>query len=207
MIEVQYPALDVTKNALVTMEKVKETLSSAVTTGDDETLENAQTYAQETQTMLQNIKSIDPNLSAEINGILKSFNDYYTLAFDVSKSMIDGTADYSKSGQLSTTMNNNYDNAFENLTTFRDVRTKAFQTDIQDASDSGQSTVVIGGVLAFIVIILLLATAFPIVRGIKGSIVQVVNSLKDITQEDGDLSVRIVSNNQDEIGDLVHWFN
>ena len=104
-------------------------------------------------------------------------------------------------------MNNNYDNAFENLTTFRDVRTKAFQTDIQDASDSGQSTVVIGGGLAFIVIILLLATAFPIVRGIKGSIVQVVNSLKDITQEDGDLSVRIVSNNQDEIGDLVHWFN
>lgn len=207
VIEVQYPALDVTKNALLTMEKVKETLSSAVTTGDGETLENAQTYAQETQTMLQNIKSIDPNLSAEINGILKSFNDYYTLAFDVSKSMIDGTADYSKSGQLSTTMNNNYDNAFENLTTFRDVRTKAFQTDIQDASDSGQSTVVIGGVLAFIVIILLLATAFPIVRGIKGSIVQVVNLLKDIAQEDGDLTVRIVSNNQDEIGDLVHWFN
>jgi len=207
VIEVQYPALDVTKNALVTMEKVKETLSSAVTTGDDETLENAQTYAQETQTMLQNIKSIDPNLSAEINGILKSFNDYYTLAFDVSKSMIDGTADYSKSGQLSTTMNNNYDNAFENLTTFRDVRTKAFQTDIQDASDSGQSTVVIGGVLAFIVIILLFATAVPIVRGIKGSIVQVVNLLKDIAQEDGDLTVRIVSNNQDEIGDLVHWFN
>jgi methyl-accepting chemotaxis protein len=207
VIEVQYPALDVTKNALVKMEKVKETLTSAVTTADEETLENAQTYAKETQTLLQNIKSIDPNLSADINGILKSFNDYYNLAFDVSKSMIDGTADYSKLGQLSTTMNNNYDSAFKNLTNFKDVRTKAFQTDIQEASDSGQSTVVIGGIMALLTIILLFATAVPIVNGIKGSIVQVVNSLKDIAQEDGDLTVRINSNNQDEIGDLVHWFN
>jgi methyl-accepting chemotaxis protein len=207
VIEVQYPALDITKSALVKMEKVKETLTSAVTTADEDTLENAQTYAQDTQTMLQNIKSIDPNLSAQINRILKSFNDYYKLAFDVSQSMINGTADYSKLGELSTTMNSSYDNAFENLTTFKDVRTKAFQTDIQEASDSGQSTVVIGGIMALMTIILLFATAIPIVNGIKGSIVQVVNSLKDIAQEDGDLTVRIISNNQDEIGDLVNWFN
>ena len=207
VIEIQYPALDVTKNALVKMEKVKETLSSAVTTGDEESLENAKNHAQETQTLLQNIKSINPNLSTEINSILKSFNDYYSLAFDVSKSMIDGTADYSKLGELSATMNNNYDNAFTNLTNFKEVRTKAFQTDIQEANDSSHSTIVIGGIMALLTIILLFATAVPIVNGIKGSIVQVVNSLKDIAQEDGDLTVRIKSRNQDEIGDLVHWFN
>lgn len=205
--EVQYPALDVTKNALVNVGKVKDALTSAVTTADEETLENAQIYAKETQALLENIKTIDPSLSTEINGILKSFNDYYSLAFDVSKSMIDGSADYSKIGGLSVKMNENYDNTFKNLTDFKDVRTKAFQTDIQEASDSGESTVVIGGVMALLTIILLFATAVPIVNGIKGSIVQVVDSLKDIAQEDGDLTVRIQSNNKDEIGDLVHWFN
>ncbi|MBU3005083.1 methyl-accepting chemotaxis protein [Paraglaciecola arctica] len=207
VIEVQYPALDVTKNALVKMEKVKETLSSAVTTGDEESLENALNHAKETQDLLQNIKSIAPDLSADINSILQSFNSYYNLAFDVSKSMIDGTADYSKLGELSTTMNNNYDNAFTNLSNFKEARIKAFQTDIQEASDNGHSTIVIGGVMALLTIILLFATAIPIVNGIKGSIVQVVNSLKDIAQEDGDLTVRIQSKNKDEIGDLVHWFN
>jgi methyl-accepting chemotaxis protein len=207
VIDVQYPALDVTKSALVKMEKVKETLTSAVTTADEETLENAQSYAKETQALLQEIKSIDPKLSTEINGILDSFNDYYNLAFSVSKSMIDGTADYAKLGELSSTMNDNYDDAVKHLANFKDVRTKAFQTDIRDASDSGQSTVLIGGVMALLTIILLFATAIPIVSGIKGSIVQVVNSLKDIAQEDGDLTVRISSKNQDEIGDLVHWFN
>lgn len=207
VIEVQYPALDVTKTALVKMEKVKESLTSAVTTADEETLENAQNYAKETQALLQDIKTIDAKLSTEINSILKSFNDYYSLAFSVSKSMIDGTADYSKLGEQSATMNNNYDSAFKNLTNFKDVRTKAFQTDIQEASDRGRSTIIIGGLMALLTIILLFATAVPIVSGIKGSIVQVVNSLKDIAQEDGDLTVRIKSKNQDEIGDLVHWFN
>jgi methyl-accepting chemotaxis protein len=207
VIEVQYPALDMTKNALVKMEKVKESLGSAAMAGDVDTLEIAQNQAKETQAMLENIKSIDPKLSSEVNTILKSFNDYYDLAFSVSNSMIDGTADYAKLGELSTRMNNNYDNAIKDLNDFKDVRTKAFQTDIQDASDSGQSTVVIGGVMALLTIILLFATAVPIVNGIKGSIVQVVNSLKDIAQEDGDLTVRIQSNNKDEIGDLVHWFN
>jgi methyl-accepting chemotaxis protein len=57
------------------MEKVKESLSSAAMAGDEETLDVAQNHAKETQDMLQNIKSIDPNLSSEINTILKSFND------------------------------------------------------------------------------------------------------------------------------------
>jgi methyl-accepting chemotaxis protein len=207
VIDVQYPALDVTKTALVKMEKVKETLSSAAMAGDEETFETAQDYAKETQDLLKNIKSIDPTLSPEVNGILKAFNDYYSLALDVSKSMIDGTADYSKLGELSATMNSNYDNAIKDLTNFKDIRTKAFQTDIQEASDSGHSTILIGGVMALLTIILLFATAIPIVNGIKGSIVQVVDSLKDIAQEDGDLTVRIKSKNKDEIGDLVHWFN
>ncbi len=31
--------------------------------------------------------------------------------------------------------------------------------------------------------------------------------MKDIAQENGDLTVRISTKSQDEIGELVHWFN
>ena len=61
--------------------------------------------------------------------------------------------------------------------------------------------------MAIITTVLLFATALPIVQGIKGSIVQVVNSLRDIAQEDGDLTVRINTSAKDEIGELVKWFN
>ncbi|MEP1384166.1 MAG: methyl-accepting chemotaxis protein [Paraglaciecola sp.] len=207
VIEVEYPSVDLSKTALVKMEKVKEALTSAVTTADEDTLSNAQTFASETQKLLQDIKSIDPILSSEISKILNSFNEYYEIAFTVSKSMIDGTADYSKLGEMSTKMNNSYDSAFKGLTSFKDARVNSFQTDIQEASSNGESMILIGFILALFTIVLLFATAIPIVNGIKGSIVEVVSSLKDIAQGDGDLTVRLNSKNKDEIGDLVNWFN
>lgn len=207
VIEVEYPSVDLSKNALVKMEKVKEALTSAVTTADEDTLNNAQIFASETKKLLQDIKSIDPILSSEVSKILESFNKYYELAFTVSKSMIDGTADYSKLGEMSTSMNNSYDSAFKGLTAFKDARVNSFQTDIREASANGESMILIGFILALFTIVLLFATAIPIVNGIKGSIVEVVSSLKDIAQGDGDLTVRLNSKNKDEIGDLVHWFN
>lgn len=58
--------------------------------------------------------------------------------------------------------------------------------------------------MCIVTTIALFAVAFPIVKGIKDSIVKVVHSLKDIAQEDGDLTVRIETHCEDEVGDLVH---
>ncbi|MDU0353439.1 methyl-accepting chemotaxis protein [Paraglaciecola aquimarina] len=207
IIEIEYPALDLTKNALVKVEKVKDTLSAAVTTGDEDGLVNAKVYADEAIQLLAEIQSIDSRFVAEIEHILSSFNDYYASAHSVSESMVNGTADYSKLSQLSAEMNSNYDDAVNRLITFKDSRTESFQTGIMVVSDSGQSIIIVGALMALATIVLLFATAVPIVSGIRGSIAEVVVSLKDIAQEDGDLTVRIKSKNKDEIGDLVYWFN
>ncbi|MFT2092289.1 methyl-accepting chemotaxis protein [Paraglaciecola sp. 2405UD69-4] len=207
VIEVEYPSLDLSKTALVKIEKVKESLTSAVTTADEDTLNNAEIYASETKQLLQQIKAIDPSLSTQVNNIQSAFDSYYSIAFEVSKTMIEGTADYSKLGEMSASMNNFYDNAFAGLTAFKDARLESFQTYIKQASASGESMISIGFILAVFTIVLLFATAIPIVNGLKGSIVQVVDSLKDIAKGDGDLTVRLTSKNKDEIGELVHWFN
>lgn len=205
--EVEFPALRASSAALVSIEKVKETLSSAVTTGDEETLELAEQYAGEARSSLRELNSMDTSLSQEANTILKNFNAYYELAYSVSQSMIDNTADFSKLGELSATMNSNYDNAMNALTTFEKHRLEGFQGAISDANSSAKLAITIGVIMCIVTTIILFAVAFPIVKGIKDSIVKVVNSLKDIAQEDGDLTVRIETHCEDEVGDLVHWFN
>lgn len=204
---VQYPALDATNNALVKMEKVRDTLSSAVTTGDEEALANAEEYAEQTTVLLEKIKSIEPNLSQEANQILTSFESYFELAFDVSKSMVNNTADFAKLGQLSANMNKHYTDATTALSTFRDARVNAFKHAIAESNAALENMVTFGAIMGGMTIFLLFATAIPIVNGIRSSIVKVVDSLKDIAQENGDLTVRIDSQGQDEVGDLVHWFN
>ena len=61
--------------------------------------------------------------------------------------------------------------------------------------------------LGAITILLLFAVATPIANSIHKSLNNVISSLKNIAQENGDLTVRLQSSNKDEIGDLVFWFN
>ena len=205
--DVQFPALLASREAFVNMEKVKETLSAAVTTGDEESLERAEELARVTQQKLNEISQVDPALRAESNEILNGFNTYYSTAFDVSKSMVDGTADFSRLGQLSQEMNSAFDNATAKLQEFSDARLATFENAIEESNESAQSLITIGLIMGVGTTILLFATALPIVTSLRKSVVDVVRSLKDIAQEDGDLTVRIETNNKDEIGDLVYWFN
>ena len=205
--KVQFPALQLSASTLVDMQKVRDTLSSAVTTGDQDTLAVAQDLAAEVETGLNQISSISPDFRSEISRISSGFEDYFKVAFDVSQSMVNGTADFSRLGELSSQMNGSYDGVIASMTRFRDAQQAAFEKAFKNTDSANTSLISTGVILTIAVTILLFATAVPIVRGIKQSIDDVVRSLKDIAQENGDLTVRIETKSEDEIGELVYWFN
>ena len=167
----------------------------------------AQNLAKEVKAGLNQIESISPEFRTEIAKISAGFDDYFKVAFDVSQSMVDGTADFSRLGELSSQMNSSYDDAIAAMSTFRDAQQAAFEEAFENTDRANTSLISTGVILAIVVTILLFATAVPIVRGIKQSIDDVVRSLKDIAQENGDLTVRIETKSEDEIGELVYWFN
>ena len=201
--QVQFPTLQISATTLVEMQKVRDTLASAVTTGDQDTLAMAQDLANEAKANLNQISSISSDFRPEISRIASGFDDYFKVAFEVSQSMVDGTADFSRIGELSAQMNKSYDGVIAAMTRFSDEQQIAFEKAFEDTDTANTSLISTGIVLAIAVTVLLFATAVPIVRGIKQSIDDVVRSLKDIAQENGDLTVRIETKSEDEIGDLV----
>ncbi len=205
--EVQFPALQLSASTLVDMQKVRDTLSSAVTTGDQDTLTIAKELAEDVENGLAKISSISPEFRPEISSISSGFDEYFKVAFDVSQSMVDGTADFSKLNELSSQMNSSYDGVIASMSRFRDVQQATFEEAFENTDSANTSLISTGVILAIVVTVLLFATAVPIVRGIKQSIDDVVRSLKDIAQENGDLTVRIETKSEDEIGELVYWFN
>ncbi|MBT0586858.1 methyl-accepting chemotaxis protein [Alteromonas oceanisediminis] len=204
---VQFPALLASREALVNMENVRGTLSAAVTTGDEESLSKAEELAAVTTQKLSEIGNVDPALRAESSAILDLFEQYYSTAFTVSQSMIDGTADFSRLAAQSEQMNSAFDNATRRLDAFSDARLAAFESAISESNEAAQALITTGVIMGIATTIVLFATAVPIVISLRSSIVDVVKSLKDIAEEDGDLTVRIQTANKDEIGDLVYWFN
>ena len=205
--KVQFPALQLSASTLVDMQKVRDTLASAVTTGDQDTLTMAQELAEEAKSGLNQIASISPEFRSEISRISSGFDNYFDVAYDVSQSMVKGTADFSRLGELSAQMNLSYDGAIAAMSQFRDAQQAAFEEAFKNTDSANTSLISTGVILAVVVTVLLFGTAVPIVRGIKQSIDDVVRSLKDIAQENGDLTVRIETKSEDEIGELVYWFN
>jgi methyl-accepting chemotaxis protein len=205
--DIQFPVLQAAESGLVALERVKESLASAVTTGDEEALKISNGFAQQLKKQLNQVSQLDTKLRQEITPILASFDDYYTVAFKVSEEMVSNTADMATIGERSQKMNADYDETQKKLARFSDVQRKDLTDSIDDANQQANRLISVGIVMGLVTTIVLFLTAVLVVGGIKSSLVSIINSLKDLAKEDGDLTVRIQTKSKDELGDLAFWFN
>ncbi len=205
--DVQFPLLQAAQSSLVLLERVKDSLASAVTTGDAEALKGAANFSQQFSQDLQQIANLNPDYRAATATIQQSFTAYYQVAYGVSQEMINNTADFSTLAQRSEKMNADYDTTARLLSQFRDQRLQQFTHSIDDASEQAGTLITVGIIMGVITTLLLFATAFPVARGIQNSLANMISSLQSLAKEDGDLTARIHTNSVDELGDLAHWFN
>lgn len=205
--DIQFPVLQASESALVSLERLKESLASAVTTGDEEALNGANKLAEQMKKQLTTVGQLESEVSREVGQILQSFDAYYAVAFKVSQEMVSNTADMATIGERSQKMNADYENTVNKLTSFRDVQLKQFKSAIDDANSQASQMITVGVIMMVITVLALFGTALPVVKGIDSSLGHIIRSLRDLAKEDGDLTVRIQTNSKDELGDLAFWFN
>ncbi len=205
--DIQFPVLQASESALVSLERLKESLASAVTTGDEEALNGANKLAEQMKKQLTTVGQLESEVSREVSQILQSFDAYYAVAFKVSQEMVSNTADMASIGERSQKMNADYENTVKKLTSFRDVQLTKFKNSIDDANGQASQMITVGVIMMVITVLALFGTALPVVRGIDSSLGHIIRSLRDLAKEDGDLTVRIQTKSKDELGDLAYWFN
>jgi len=205
--DIQFPVLQASESALVSLERLKESLASAVTTGDEEALNGANKFAEQMKKQLTTVGQLESEVSREVSQILQSFDAYYSVAFKVSQEMVSNTADMASIGERSQKMNADYENTVKKLTSFRDVQLNEFKNSIDDANGQASQMITVGVIMMVITVLALFGTALPVVRGIDSSLGHIIRSLRDLAKEDGDLTVRIETKSKDELGDLAYWFN
>lgn len=205
--KVEFRLLTASEFAIVRLDKIKETLANAATMGEAELVDNAKETADEMNEKLMSVSSLDAESGRFIRGWLDDFDEYLAAASGLSNQMIDGTADFDKIADSAANINKQYETIQEKMKTFQAARLNSFNTAFEMVVDNAESTGRTGIIIGVVTIVLLFAVAVPIALTAKRSLADLIASMKDIAQENGDLTVRIKTQSQDEIGELVHWFN
>ncbi|MFT6735250.1 MAG: methyl-accepting chemotaxis protein [Polaribacter sp.] len=204
---VRFPLLQISERNLVLLDKLKKTLSDAVAEGEAELLDEADKMAAQIKTNFKKREGVDTQTIDSILRLDKLFDSYYQLANEISFEMVEGTADFSTISKRSKAMSEHILLLQKELNQFQKEQMKSFTSAFKQVNEQSTATTNVGIAVAIITIVILFTVAISISNAIRHNLKKVVDSLKDIAQENGDLTVRIESNSEDEIGQLVFWFN
>ena len=204
--EQEFPILRASDRLLFGLERLSEQFKSAVTTGEQEQLVAARATYSSLNEDLATVASL-LKADAEVRKIKQGLTDYFSKAEAMVKTMLNGSADFARLAQQSEQMNADYNALKQSVEQFEADQLQIFKNSFTEVEVSAINLVKLGIAMGVITIILMLIVTVPVVWSIKNNLHNVVESLKSIAQENGDLTVRLKANTQDEIGDLVFWFN
>jgi methyl-accepting chemotaxis protein len=205
--DVYFPVVQKADANLVKLRQIKELLNTAVSTGEVEFIQNANVLKQEVISDIETIIDLWTDRSQENRDLREQFKKYYSLANEVSAGMLNGTLDMSK-------MSSKIDNMNSSLVTVKTSMEKLsldalneFNQTVDVSISDAQKALNLGMLVTGITIAILLLLGWSIVSSIGTALGSLLISLKDIASGDGDLTKRIEKTSNDELGDVVDWFN
>ena len=161
-------------------------------------------------TMLDNAEEIVrlyPAASEEVTALKKSIKNYYDIADSISRGMILGSIDFSILDSKIEAMTAAEAELQKGLEVFHANSLEAFQKAIENTKNTSDLLLTAGFWTSVITLLVVSAISLVITNTITRAIKDIVSSIKDIAQGEGDLTKRIPVKSEDEIGELVIWFN
>lgn len=199
-----FPGLEVATENVASLDKIVDGLNSAVASGEKDMLTNTDTLASKVRDGYKRLHELDKTGAADTEKLTQEFDAYYIAARGVSAGMLSGsTPDPQAIGAMSASL----ETYRKHLTSFRDEAHKRFTAAIDESKSSADRAMIIGFVIAALSFCVSLALGLVVALTVKRNVDSVVSSLRDIAEGEGDLRRRIPVVSQDEIGQLVMWFN
>ncbi len=204
---IYYPVLEA---ATITSSKTTEltqSIETAVTIGDEEIIGETRSVFAEIKNQLNIISKLQPSKSNEVERLKREVDDYYQSATYLANGLIMNTINFDNLSALAKINNEKLTRFLTDLADFKNARKNEFTAlvDVSLArSDYGRDRGIIIGVA---VMFLVLLACYLLTVSVTGSLRKVSDSLKEIAQGNGDLTVRIQYPNKDEVGLVVYWFN
>lgn len=205
--KVYYPVMNSASLNVYLVNQLAERFNLAVTLGDTELLEaNRSTY----QKIINNFElqaSLQPTLSNDIGILTDALKSYFDGSYLVAQGMIDGTISLQAAGQKAANNTNTLEKLTQTLDSFSTDRVNEFEASVSDLESENVQASQLMSTLGAMALLIISLVGWYVVRGIKKDLSLITDKMRDIADGDGDLTVRLVHDKQDELKELVASFN
>lgn len=205
--QINFPILDYTSKAWLKLFAARTAMQTAISEGEPDLITEAKGHQKNMNEMLDEIARLEPAYTNQVSALQKKFETYMNSAESLTRGMIDGNMDMAVMQSSAKNMNQYYQEFTTQLGEFRDTAYADFSQRLQKANEESNQAVITGLVIGVIVIAILLVAAFMISNTIASNINRIIHSLAGMATGKGDLTVRLQTKAQDEVGDLVTQFN
>ncbi|CCU72205.1 methyl-accepting chemotaxis protein [Thalassolituus oleivorans] len=202
-----FPVVQESRSNLVRLSRIEELFSTAVTTGEEDFIKAATRLQEEMNVGFATLSKLWPDSESQISASKEGFNRYFKSALALSEGMITGTLAPAGMAGAVETMNLALEASRASLQNYSETSVNAFNDIVTSSNQSAQQALTLGVLVTVVTLIILIAVAWSTSRSIRTAVVGLLHSLKDIASGEGDLTRRIEKTSQDEIGDVVDWFN
>ncbi|MDF1641782.1 MAG: methyl-accepting chemotaxis protein [Thalassolituus sp.] len=202
-----FPVVQESRSNLVRLSRIEELFSTAVTTGEEDFIKAATRLQEEMNVGFATLSKLWPDSESQISASKEGFNRYFKSALALSEGMINGTLAPAGMAGAVETMNLALEASRASLQNYSETSVNAFNDIVTSSNQSAQQALTLGVLVTVVTLIILIAVAWSTSRSIRTAVVGLLHSLKDIASGEGDLTRRIEKTSQDEIGDVVDWFN
>ncbi|MBB1321697.1 MULTISPECIES: methyl-accepting chemotaxis protein [unclassified Shewanella] len=202
-----YPALNLATINQGLILQLDQTIQSAITTGEEDALDVANNMVLQISTNLRQLIDLLPAEAAAAQKMNRDMNIYYDNASSLAAEFIKDDVDFSKIQLQAAENAKRYQTLVKQFAEKKSLLAEQFQQSIQTtitSSKNAENSVLLIGVIATALMIIM---GLLVNRSIINTIDNVTQSLRNISQGEGDLRARIHYAGKDEIAQLVYWFN
>lgn len=205
--KIYFPILEITDRNIVALDKIKESFTSAVISGEMDLVDEAADQATLIKNDLQSIKEIEPGMGGEVDALSSLFNEYYTLARSFTTGMLEGSIELNDMQQETVGMAAALNKYSGRLKDFRQSRYGEFNEELEVAKAASDRLVIIGLVIGGVIVSLVSLSLLIVSTLLSKNLNKIILSLTELARGEGDLTQRLETNTRDETGQVVSKFN
>jgi methyl-accepting chemotaxis protein len=202
-----YPALNLATINQGLLLQLDQTIQSAITTGEEDSLDIAKTMVKQITNNLNELAILLPAEEINTQQLIRDITLYHENARSLAAEFIKDDVDFSKIQTQATDNAKRYQTLVKQFAAKKKDYSTEFEQRIQltiASTERAENSLMLIGIAATVVMI---AVGVLVNKSIISTIDNVTQSLRNISQGEGDLRSRIQYAGKDEIAQLVYWFN